>query len=124
LPKSIRPVNEASILDRDAHPDVGSPGEARGELRQPCLALGEDLKGVLLRRDHDLEDPTQVLDRDVFVEEVAHRVDEDRSGTPPPQRLLETLRPQPKVEALLVWMVRNSSPSLCEGLGVAVRASW
>jgi hypothetical protein len=47
-----------------------------------------------LREQHDLEEPSDVLVRDVRVEEVAHAVHEDRSGLSPAEGLVDPFRPQ------------------------------
>ena len=47
LAQVVGAVHEAPVLDRHAHPDVRRPGERGGELREPLVALGQDLEGVL-----------------------------------------------------------------------------
>jgi hypothetical protein len=81
------------VLDRDAHPDVRRPLEPRRDLDEVFVSLGQDLEGVLARLGHHREDLLDELERDLRVEKVAHRVDEDHSRPPPAQRLLEPVRP-------------------------------
>jgi hypothetical protein len=50
---------------------------------------------------HDLSNATDVVGWNVFVKEVAHRVDEDLPRTSPTQRLLKLLGHESEVEALL-----------------------
>jgi hypothetical protein len=68
------------VLDADAHPEVGGPVEALADVGEPLRSFGEHLVLVLGRvRDH-FEDPADVVLRHLRMEEVAHRVHEDRPG--------------------------------------------
>ena len=78
---------------------------------------------VLRRAPHDVENVMDELLRDPFVEEVAHRIDEDQPRALPTQRLLQPGRPDAKVEPLLVGMAGDPAPALSERLGVAVSAA-
>lgn len=69
-------MDEAAILDRDAHPCVRRPGQIRRKLGEAVFALGQDLKRVLLGLNHDLEHARDVLGRDRLVEEIARAVHE------------------------------------------------
>jgi hypothetical protein len=71
---------------------------------------------------YDLEDLLYVGVGNLLMEEVAHRGDEDHPRARPFQRLLQPLRPQLQLKALLVRMPRDAAPALGERLGVAVRA--
>jgi hypothetical protein len=68
---------------------------------------------------HRVEDEPDVVIGDVLVEEVGHRVDEDQSRPPPPQRQLQARGPDAQVEALLERVARNAAEALGERLGVA-----
>jgi hypothetical protein len=61
-------------------------------------------------------------ERDLLVEEIAHAIHEDRAGLLPGKGKLEAIRPEAKVEALLVGMAWNPTPSFRERLSVAVLA--
>src|SRR5947207_10992271 len=95
----------------------------RRKLRQPLMAFGQDLECVMTSLSHHPEDALDVLERDVLVEEIAHRVDEDHPRALPLQWVAESARPQAKVEALLVRVPLDPAPALSERLGVAVRAA-
>ena len=77
LAQAVGAVNEAPVLDRDAHPDVRRPRQVRRQLREPLVALRQDLEDVPVGPAHDLEDLSDVGVGNRFVEQVAHRVDED-----------------------------------------------
>jgi hypothetical protein len=57
---------------------------------------------------------------DAFVEEIAHRIDEDPPRLSPVERQLDALRAELPVEAPLVVMAGDAAPALGEALGVAV----
>ena len=46
LAQRVGAMDEAAILDRDAHPDVGRPRQSGRELGEPVLALRQHLEGV------------------------------------------------------------------------------
>src|SRR5262245_28149737 len=97
---------------------------ARGYIpRHSLRALREHLEVMPRSEAHRREDGIDEVIRHVLVEQVAHRVHEDSTGLFPRERKADPLRPQPKIEALLVRMSRNPSESLREGQGVAVLAS-
>src|SRR5206468_8046025 len=68
-----------SILDAYAEADVlkiGHPPQlAQQQFAQPLVAFGEDLKYVPVSSPHDVPDARNVVGWNVFVKEVAHRVD-------------------------------------------------
>src|SRR5262245_60628737 len=57
---------------------------------------------------------------DAFVEQVAHRVDEDDPWCSPFQWLCQFLRNYSQIESLFERMPRYSTKSFCEGLRIAV----
>src|ERR1700684_1604514 len=122
LAQIVGAVNEAAVLDRDPDPDVRVPVQHWRKLGQPLVALGQDLERMPVGLSHDLEDPLDIGVRNALVEEVAHRVDEDHPRTRPLQWLLQPLRPELELKALLVGVSRDAPPALGECLGVAVRA--
>ncbi len=121
--QGVGSLDEPTILDGHAHPDVCRPPEVRGELNQTPIALRQDLKRVPMGGTHSLEHSSDVRRRDLLVEQVAHRVDEDRLWLAPAKRSIETFGPNPQVEALLVSMSRDATPTLRERLRVAVRTT-
>lgn len=70
-----------SILDADAERDVFKishpPQLTQQQFAQSLVALGEDLKQVPVSSSHDLPNAPDVVGWNVFVKQVAHRVDED-----------------------------------------------
>ena len=120
--QAVRP-----ILDAHSKPDVRQfayPSQAaRHKLLHPCGALGENLIRVPVRSAHDIGNLANVGLRHSFVEQVAHRVDEDPSGCSPAQRLFQLLWHQPEIEALLKGVAGNAAEPLSEGLGIAVLAA-
>src|SRR5262245_37404929 len=64
------------------------------------------------------------MERHAFMEQIAHRVDEDHSRSAPGQRLPHLLRHESKVESLLVGMARHAAKAFGEGFGVTVLAAW
>ena len=125
MPHSRKAV--LSILDTHTPPYVGTlrrktqfclqkVGHAIGPLR-------EHLIGMPVCLIHDLCNPADVIIRNVFVEQIAHRIDEDHPGGPPAERLQELFRNEPKVESLLVRVARHSTKALCESFSVAMRAA-
>src|SRR5262249_11267517 len=111
------------VLDRDTHPDVRGPLQPWCDLGEVLVALGQDLEGVLACLSHHREHLLDKLERDLRMEEIAHRVHEDHARPPPAERLLESAWPELKVEALLVRVARNTTPALGKGLGVTVSAA-
>ena len=87
-------VDETAILDRDAHPYVRRPRQILREGLKPLRSLGENLEDVPFSALHHVKDLRDVFGGDLLVEQVAHRVHEDRARSPPAQRDLETLRPK------------------------------
>src|SRR5262245_26428180 len=72
---------------------------------------------------HHLAYSNDVLVWHAFVEQVAHRVDEDPARALPSQRLKQFLWHQPEVEALLVGVVRHTAKALGKRGGIAVPTS-
>lgn len=72
---------------------------------------------------HDLSNATDAVGWNVFVKEVAHRVDEDLPRASPVQRLLKLLGHQSQVEPLLEGVPRHAAETLREHLRVAELAA-
>ena len=58
-------------------PAVDLARHAGRELLEPFMTLREDLKRVVARRSHCLEDLLDEVVRDVFMEQVGHAIDEN-----------------------------------------------
>ncbi len=63
-------------------------------------------------------------ERNLFVEQIAHRVDENHPGLTPPQRLRQFSGNKPQVEALLEGMALHAAEPFSEPFRVAVLAAW
>jgi hypothetical protein len=69
--------NIICAFDTDPHPDISGPRQEFGYSHQSRGTLCKDLEGVLLCPRHDIEDPFDIRVGNVFVKQIAHRVDED-----------------------------------------------
>src|SRR5271157_4477827 len=115
-----------AILHTDSEPDMRLT-RSEAQLRTKHLAhslrpLGQYLEGMPARLLHHTANLLDVRIRHVFVEKVAHRVDEDHPRFAPAQGIGQLFGHEPQVESLLVGMTRNAPEPLGEGLGVTVRA--
>src|SRR5713226_9179766 len=91
------------ILDADAPPNVWlTCGELERAIEQPAQAfgaLGKDLIGVPVGGDHDFSGSSDVFLRHVFMEEVAHGIDEDHLGGAPAKGLSELFGHKTQIES-------------------------
>src|SRR5438874_1535460 len=87
------------------------------------MPFSEDLVDVVVGLRHHIEDLRHVVVPDAFVEEVAHRVEEDDTRLLPLKRVVQPVPPKTKVKALLVGVARDASESFSERLRVAVGAA-
>src|SRR5579871_1062338 len=87
------------------------------------MTLGEHLVSMPRRGLHHAADFRDVVDRDVIMKEIAHRVDENALRQAPLQRNLELLGHQTKIKSLLERMARDAAKSFREGLGIAMFAA-
>ncbi|MDQ5894849.1 MAG: Response regulator [Actinomycetota bacterium] len=118
--ETICPMNEPTVLDRDAHPNVRMPFEFGCQLSESILSLGKDLEHVMVRLPHHRENLLDVVERNPLMEEIAHRVDEDDPWSLPLQRLVQAVRPKAQIEALFVGVPWDTPPTFSERFGVAV----
>jgi hypothetical protein len=84
----VNPVCPPLVLHRYAHPNVLGPRQTGRQLHQSLRSLRQYLERVPACLAHDLENGLDELARDVLVEQIAHRVDEDQPRRRPPERLL------------------------------------
>jgi hypothetical protein len=63
-------MDESPILDADAHPDVRGPGQLRRKFDETVLALGQNLKDMVVSLLHNLEHFTDENVGNALVEEV------------------------------------------------------
>lgn len=108
----IDPPDVLRRLDADAHPDVWCPRQLGVEFSEPIGALGQDLKSMPVGPSHDVEDALDERERNVFVEEVAHRVYENRLRLSPVERQLQHLRLERQLETVAVVRGRGQSGGL------------
>jgi hypothetical protein len=73
--------------------------------------------------NHRLEYPLNEIERNVFMEEIAHGVDEDSRRLLPLKWLSQPLRAQLQVKSELVRVARDTAKSLSKRLGVAMPAT-
>ena len=86
-------------------------------------SLGKHLKDVPVGSLHGVENAVDEIYRYVFVEKVAHGIDEDFAWPLPGKRLRKPFRAERKVEALLEGMSRCAPKSLGDSLSVAIIAT-
>ena len=122
-PQMLDSIIHAVVLDGCANPDVFGPGKPGSELAQPGRPFRQCLEPVPGRLDHGLECAEYEIVRDVLVEQIAHRVDEDEHRLLPFQGQPYPVVPQADVEALLEWVVRNATKTFREPLRVTVLAA-
>src|SRR3970040_2177022 len=77
------------------------------------------MKQVPVSSSHDLSNAPDVVGWNVFVKEVAHRIDEDFPRASPVQRLLKLLGHKSQIEALLEWVSRHTAETFREHLRIA-----
>ena len=68
---------------------------------------------------HDLANAPDVVGWNVFVKEIAHRVDEDLPRAPPMKRLIEFFGNEPEVETLFERVSGHTAETLREKLRIA-----
>ena len=83
-------------------------------------ALGENLKDMPVSFFHGIEHVVDEFPWDVFMEKVAHRIDEDHSGALPRKWLGQPLVTQRKVESDFERVSGSPTESLGEPLGVTI----
>src|ERR1700722_20157721 len=110
------------VLYGHAQPDmrrgqaIGIPLiEIAGEQR---TALGEYLEGMPVRPFHGVEHLVDEGPRHLFMEEVAHRIDEDAPWRFPGQGLDKPRRSQREIEAIPERMVPHAAEAFGKALGV------
>src|ERR1017187_1030016 len=96
---------------------------SREELCQSLRTLGEDLKSMPVRFDHNVCDCFDVVLRDSIVKEVTHRVHKYHLWSSPTERFAKFLWNKTQVESLLVWVTLHTAKSFSKHFGVAVLAS-
>jgi hypothetical protein len=72
------------------------------------------------RLPHDLDNPRDVFTRDLGMEQIAHRVDENHRRLSQFQRLSKTARTDLNVEASFIGMANDTAEALRESPGIAV----
>ena len=76
-----------------------------------------------VRRQHHAADLINVLVRHAFVEEVAHRIDENLLWLRPADGVAELLRYQAEVETEFKWMAGHAAEAFRERLSVAMETT-
>jgi hypothetical protein len=116
-----------AVLGGHSPPDVRSlRGVTELRVQQVAHSLGtfcENLVCVPVRFQHDLGYANDVLVSYAFVEEVAHRVHEDAAGLLPVRWVVQFLRHEAQVEALLKGVPRHTPETLRERASIAMLAA-
>lgn len=89
----------------------------------PLVPLGQHLVNVPICPAHDVADGSKIVDGNVLVKEVTHRVDEDPPRLPPACWFVQLLRNKAEVKPLLERVSRNPAKPLGEDLRVAELAA-
>ena len=76
-----------------------------------------------VRAVHDIEDAFDVVSRDLFMEEIAHRVDEDALRGLPVKRQFQHLRLQRELKSIPVVGLSHRLQALRKTLGIAMLAA-
>src|SRR5665213_3609029 len=104
------------IFDRYTQPDMHRWSFFRIPLAEVVAhegaSLREDLEDMPFGRFHRVEHPGDERVRHLFVEEVAHRVDENHPGPPPCKRLVQPFGSKGQIESVLEGMARDTPPAL------------
>src|SRR5579862_1390514 len=87
------------------------------------MTLGEHLVSMPRRSLHHATDFRDVVDRDVVMKEIAHRVDEDALRQAPLERNLELFGHEAKIKSPLERMARDAAKSFRESFGIAMFAT-
>jgi hypothetical protein len=109
-------------LHADARPHVLRPVKRVAQFEQPRGPLRQDLEPVPGRLPHRLEDLLDEVGRNLLVEQVAHRADEDGLGLLPPQRQVEEFGVNGQLEPIGVSLLAHALQPPSHALGVAVLA--
>src|SRR5262245_9058978 len=115
------------IFNADPPPNVTElcrEAELRPEqIAHPFRALREDLERVPVSQMHHVNYSKNVLVRNIFVKQVAHRVHEDHPRCGPAQWFGQLFRNQSQVESLFIRVSWDSPKPFSKGLRIAVSAS-
>ena len=125
LAKEIDPGKTVRfVFDADSPPDVrrkGGGAQLRPKkLVHPFGPLGKDLVCVPVCGKHHPADHLDVVVRNLLVEEVTHRIDEDLPRAGPADRVAELFRDQAEVETEFERVTFHAAKPLGERLGVAM----
>lgn len=116
------------IFHADTPPNMRRGGGiGQGGLKQvthTSRPFGQDLIRMPVRRQHDINDFTNIIIRNIGQKQVAHGVDEDHTGARPKKRLAQLLGDEPQVETLFVGMPGDPAKPLGERGGIATLATW
>src|ERR1700735_5645117 len=121
--KIINPANIFFAFDADAHPDLSGPLQFTAQFQQPIGTLRQHLILMPLSPTHYREDLLDVVDRDDFMEEIAHRIDEDAPRTLPSERQFQHLWLQGDFETIVVVWLAHGFESLRKPLRITMLAA-
>src|SRR5439155_19406880 len=95
----------------------------RSEFAEPLRPFGKHLECVPIRPNHRVEDTPDESKRHVRMEEIRHRIHEDKPRSLPLKRLIEPLGASLEVEPPFIGVAAYAPEALSERLGVPVRAA-
>jgi hypothetical protein len=72
IPQPVCPFHPSLVLDGHAHPNIGWPGELRGQRFKAVSAFRKNLELVLLRFSHRLEHGGNEIVPHLWMKQIAH----------------------------------------------------
>ncbi len=91
-------MRHIKALHGSAQPDIRRPIEAVSKPQHSLGSLGQQLELVLGGQIHHLEHLPDLLDGEMCVKYIGHRVDKHSPRCPPTERLLHSFGPEPRGE--------------------------
>ena len=115
------------VFDGHAEPDMRGSSLARvaplDETAHQRATLGKHLIDVPIGALHCVEYALDVLDGNVLVKKIAHRIDEDELWTQPVYGLFEALGAKSQIKAWLERVSLDAAETLGKALGIAMVAT-
>lgn len=117
-----------AILDGNAPPNVRKLRvrfqRAFEQFRQAVGAFRQYLKRVMIGNGHYVANGVKVVERNVAMKKIAHRVYKNSLRLFPLKWKIKHLRHEAKVKSLLVRVSFHAAPALGECCSITMRATW